>query len=155
MMKSRLFGATIPWTVRGPSTAVAALGLMIGAIAGCSESIERPKTLPVRGKVTYKGQPVPKGTVTFQPDQGQPAVGELQDDGSYRLTTFAPGDGALPGHHRVFIIANTADPTKMPGSSPGWTPPKDLVPKKYNTAETSGLEATVSADKSDISFDLQ
>jgi hypothetical protein len=98
---------------------------------------------------------VPKGTVTFQRDQGQPATGEFKEDRTYQPSTFAQGDGALPGHHRVFIVANTADPTKMPGSSPGWTPPKDLVPKKYNAAGTSGLEATVSADKSDIDFDLQ
>jgi hypothetical protein len=155
MLTHNLFGMKIPLKFPGRCTVAAAVGLLIGAISGCAESsIERPKTFPVGGKVTYKGQPVPKGTVTFQPDDGQAAVGEIQADGSYRLTTFAPGDGALPGHHRVFVIANTADPSKMPGSSPGWTPPKDLVPKKYNTAKTSGLEATVSQDKKDIDFNL-
>ncbi len=155
MLTHRLVGMKLSFQFRGTWLVAAAVGLLIGAISGCTESVERPKTFPVGGKVTYKGQPVPKGTVTFQPDEGHPAVGEIQSDGTYQLSTFAQGDGALPGHHKVFIIANTADPTKIPGSTPGWTPPKDLVPKKYNTAATSGLEATISQDQKTIDFDLK
>jgi hypothetical protein len=138
---------------RWGATTIAAL--LIGATSGCTETIDRPKTVPVQGKVTYKGEAVPKGSITFQPDQGQPSVADIQPDGTYRLSTFGQGDGAVPGHYRVFVIANTADPTKMPGSSPGWTPPKDLVPPKYNKAETSGLETTVNEDKKEYNFDLQ
>jgi hypothetical protein len=129
--------------------------LTMGLIVGCGESIEFPETFPVSGKVTYKGEPVPKGTITFQPDEGQAAVGEIQSDGTYKLSTFGEGDGALPGHHRVFVIANTADPTKIPGSSPGWKPPKDLVPKKYNKLETSGLQANVEKSPTEVNFDLK
>jgi hypothetical protein len=155
MLTHRFFSREIAFVFCRTWTVAATAGLFIGVISGCSESVERPKTFPIGGKVTYKGQPVPKGTVTFQPDQGSPAVGELQSDGSYKLSTFSPGDGALPGHHKVFIIANTADPTKIPGSTPGWTPPKDLVPKKFNSVDTSGLEATVTQDKKEIDFNLQ
>ncbi len=87
----------------------------------------------------------PRGRSRSSQTRASPAVGEIQSDGTYKLSTFAQADGALPGHHKVFIIANTADPTKIPGSTPGWTPPKDLVPKKYNNVDTSGLEATVTA----------
>ena len=124
-------------------------------ISGCTEPVDGPKTYPVQGKVTYKGEPVPKGTITFQPDQGQPSVADIQPDGTYRLSTFKEGDGAVAGHYRVFVIANTADPTKIPGSSPGWTPPKDLVPTKYNKPETSGLKATVSEEQKEYNFDLK
>lgn len=140
---------------RGLLLAPVMAALLIGPIAGCSESLDRPKTFPVAGKVTYKGQPVPKGTITFQPDQGQASVGEIQPDGAYRLSTFGEGDGAVPGHYRVYVISNTADPNLMPGSSPGWKPPKDLVPAKYGKAETSGLETTVSEDKKEYNFELQ
>ena len=44
---------------------------------------------------------------------------------------------------------------RMPGSSPGYKPPKDLVPKKYSQFETSGLEATVAKDKTSYDFDLK
>jgi hypothetical protein len=140
--------------LRSVLSAAAMAALLVGPFSGCAEPFEHPRTFPVSGKVTHKGQPVPKGTITFQPDQGQAAVGEIQPDGTYRLSTFSPGDGAVPGHYKIFVIANTADPTKIPGSTPGWTPPKDLIPPKYNKVETSGLEATVTENKKDYNFDL-
>lgn len=135
--------------------AIVTVALVVVTMAGCSESIDRPRTFPVSGKVTYKGQPVTKGTITFQPDEGQASVADIQTDGTYRLSTFGEGDGAVAGHYRIYVISNTADPSLMPGSSPGWKPPKDLVPTKYGKPETSGLETTVSEDKKDYNFDLQ
>jgi hypothetical protein len=135
--------------------ALALSALLATPLWGCgSNTDKRPETVPVQGKVTYKGQPVPKGTITFHSDSGEAATGEIQTDGSYRLSTFADKDGAIPGHHKVMIIANDADPTLMPGSSPGYKPPKDLVPPKYGKLETSGLEATVSKEKTAYDFDL-
>jgi hypothetical protein len=126
-----------------------------GLVLGCGDGEDaHPATVPVQGKVTYKGEPVPKGTITFQPDGGRPAVGEIQPDGTYQLSTFGDKDGAIPGPHKVMIIANTGDPTKMP-SSPGYVVPKDLVPKKYADLKTSGLEITVSKDKTAYNFDLE
>lgn len=124
-------------------------------LGGCGPREDHPETVPVQGKVTYAGKPVPRGTITFQPDAGQAAVGEIQPDGSYRLGTFAQDDGAVPGHHKVTIIANTGDPTMIPGSSPGYVPPKDLVPKKYGQPDTSGLVADVSKEKTTYDFDLK
>ncbi|WP_435008364.1 hypothetical protein P12x_005592 [Tundrisphaera lichenicola] len=139
----------------GTMPALALVATLALSGAGCGAKSEFPDTLPVSGKVTYKGQPVTKGTVTFQPDQGQPATGAIQADGTYQLSTFAEKDGALPGHHKVMIIATDGDPNMMPGSSPGYKPPKDLVPKKYNSLTTSGLEAEVTADKPVQDFDLK
>ncbi len=134
---------------------IVTVALVLGTLAGCTESIDRPKTFPVSGKVTYKGQPVTRGTITFQSDQGHASVAEIQSDGTYRLSTFGEADGAVAGHYRVYVISNTADPNLMPGSSPGWKPPKDLVPTKYAKTETSGLETTVSEDKKEYDFHLE
>lgn len=136
-----------------PALAMAAL--LIVSTPGCGAKPEHPETVPVQGKVTYKGQPVIKGTITFQSDGGQAATGEIQPDGTYRLSTFAEKDGAVPGHHKVMIIANDGDPTLMPGSSPGYKTPKDLVPKKYNQFDTSELEVDVSKEKPTYDFDLK
>ena len=138
-----------------PSRALALVTLLTPLSWGCGSQSERPATVSVQGKVSYKGQPVTKGTVTFQSDGGQTATGEIQPDGTYKLSTFAKDDGALPGRHKVMIIANDSDPTLMPGSSPGYKPPKDLVPKKYALLETSGLEADVAKDKSSYDFELK
>jgi hypothetical protein len=135
--------------------ALALSAILSGLTGGCGPAESHPETVPVQGKVTYKGQPVPRGTVTFQPDAGPPATGEIQADGSYRLGTFGAGDGAILGHHRVMIIANTADPTKIPGSSPGYVAPRDLVPKTYGQIDTSGLAVDVAKDKTTYDFDLK
>jgi hypothetical protein len=136
-------------------TAGTALAFALALSPGCSDAPEHPPTLPVSGKVSYKGQPVTKGTVTFVSDDGQTAVGEIQPDGTYSLSTFGQNDGTVLGHHRVSVVASDADPTLMPGSSKGYKPPKDLVPKKYGDAVSSGLEATVSREKSSFDFDLK
>jgi hypothetical protein len=127
---------------------------LVGLSGGCATDDPHPATVPVEGKVTYQGQPVPKGTITFQPDGGRPGVGEIQPDGTYRLSTFGDKDGAVPGTHKVMILANTGDPTKMP-STPGYVTPKDLIPKKYADIKTSGLEVPVSQDKKSYDFDLK
>jgi hypothetical protein len=82
------------------------------------------------------------------------ATGEIQEDGSYSLTTARPGDGAVAGHHRVSIMASEGDPTLMP-SSPGYVRPKNLVPVKYNQPDQSGLEANVTEEGKEINFDLK
>ena len=52
-------------------------------------------TVPVKGKVTYKGEPLSQGEVVFEPDGGREAYGWVQLDGTFELTTFKQGDGAL------------------------------------------------------------
>jgi hypothetical protein len=70
----------------------------------------------VRGKITYKGQPVTYGMVTFAPDeskgtQGPLALGTIATDGTYIMSTEQSGDGAIVGSHKVGIIG--LDPTPI------------------------------------------
>jgi hypothetical protein len=56
--------------------------------------------------VTLEGTPVAGATVLFMPDsqdEGRPASGFTSSDGTFRLMTHKPGDGALPGKYRVLI----------------------------------------------------
>ena len=67
----------------------------------------------VTGKVTYKGEPVPQGTVNFvptkpPPPEGRAATGEIKD-GYYSLSTTGNDDGALPGDYNVAIVAMDID----------------------------------------------
>jgi hypothetical protein len=140
---------------RGSKTGPTPCTLLILLALGCGSGSEFPETTPVSGKISFKGEPVTKGTITFQPDQGQAATGMIQPDGTYTLSTFAEKDGAIPGHHKVMIIANDGDSTMIPGSSPGYKKPKDLIPKKFAALNTSGLEAQVSKDKPTVDFNLQ
>src|SRR5262245_40133458 len=69
--------------------------------AGCNSG----KPVKVEGLVTLEGKPVEGATVTFNPqsDQGHIAAGRTGSDGTFRLTTFTSGDGALAGDYQVTI----------------------------------------------------
>jgi len=80
------------------------------ATAGCGSG--NPTTYPVRGQVTYpNGMPVTVGMVEFEPmpregvslTERLNARGLIHPDGTYFLTTFKDGDGAVPGRHRVIV----------------------------------------------------
>jgi hypothetical protein len=75
-------------------------------------------TTPVRGVITLEGTPVAGATVLFMPDGqggGRPASGFTSSDGTFRLTTYKPDDGALPGKYRVLIQKTEA--AKDPGAA--------------------------------------
>ena len=66
---------------------------------------------PVHGTVTVDGKPLFQGKVRFAPvahtadaNPGKPAFGTIQSDGTYRLTTIEPNDGAVIGEHWVMIV---------------------------------------------------
>jgi len=129
------------------------------ACVGCGPS--RPETAMVSGRVTYQGKSVVEGTIVFQPEQGRPAMGSLAADGSYTLTTFDPGDGALLGRHRVMIEARRITVPALPGGAADesvgtYGPPKVewLVPEKYSRLETTPLTAEVKEGENTIDFDL-
>lgn len=75
-----------------------------GLVLGCGGN---HATAPVSGKVTAEGTAVTGGTITFVPigdgktPPGKPASGAIQSDGSFKLTTYEPNDGAVVGKHQV------------------------------------------------------
>ncbi|QDV34659.1 hypothetical protein [Tautonia plasticadhaerens] len=69
----------------------------------------------VKGTVTYRGEPVRYGFITFQPDDtrgtvGPPAMSTISGSGAYALTTQDPDDGTVVGSHRVAIIPLDPNP---------------------------------------------
>lgn len=101
------------------------LAALLG-VAGCGE--EKPKLVPVTGKVTFKGKPLTAGSVYFHPDAGNSYTKDvpsslLQLDGAFAMKTFPFGEGISPGKYRVTLapeLANRigkpvyANPTKTP-----------------------------------------
>lgn len=84
------------------------------ALAGCGDS--GPKRYQVSGKVTYKGKPVPKGFITFEPDSSKgnegPGGGAEIVDGEYSTES---GKGVLGGPYRVKIVGYDGVPTRQSG----------------------------------------
>ena len=95
-------------------------------LVGCAGSHEL-ETATVRGLVTIDGSPLKSGMVYFNPMSGRGARGEIRSDGSFELTTYQDGDGAIVGEHKVFVIAIDEAATAIEATGPV----KSLVPPKY------------------------
>lgn len=126
--------------------------LAAAAVAGCGGG--RLKTAVVHGKVTYKGKPIPQGTVTFIPTvNGPSATGEIQSDGSYTLTTYSKGDGAIIGSHKVMVVSMQDMAGRLPEERTPLPPP--LVPDKYTNPATTPLTVEVKDQENTIDLTLE
>ena len=132
---------------------MAAIGFL-GLLPGCGGSSSNlPPLAPVSGKVTLDGNPLPRGTVTFIPDEskgtkGPTAVGQIGPDGRFTLQT-AQQPGAVLGHHKVRVRARQEAKTPQEeGKEPS------LIPLKYENENTSGLTFEVKAGRNEFNIEL-
>ncbi len=127
---------------------VAVLGVAVLALSGCGRS--GPDLVRVRGKVTWEGQPVGIGDITFVPISGsQPAIGRFSPDGTFELRSHAGRTGIEPGEYRVAI--RSYEGSFIEGNV------RYLVPEQFFHTETSNLTATIPAGASgwlEKNFDL-
>ena len=126
------------------SLAVMMVLLSIATLSGCGEasSTYTGQLIPVKGKVSYRGQPLINGTVYFEPDgAGREVQGDIQPDGTYVMSTYKAGDGIIPGLYRVGITG------KPKGGRP--------IPPKYRNGSSSKIEADVSSEKTEFNFELK
>lgn len=124
-------------------------------LSGCAEQAETKPTAPVKGTVTYQGKPLETGEVVFFPDSGERiASGKIQPDGTFQLTTYEEGDGAIPGNHKVTIVAER-DMEGISAEDPEASMEPSLIPTKYNLQKTSGLTAVVKEGENEIQLDLE
>ena len=131
------------------------LGLFLAAGCGGGPA-DAPKTAAVKGVVNYKGRPVPKMDVVFNPDgPGMVATGVTDDEGKFSLTSSQPNDGAKPGSYTVSLSPVQEGEIPMPGF-PGSEKKAELpIPKKYTNPKTSGLKYTVDSDPAKNDFKIE
>lgn len=141
---------------------LAGLALLSLALGGCSHDPNMPKLGRVYGKVTYNGKPVGSGHVVFTPaagkggDTGQTASGDIESNGSYELTTFKSGDGAILGEHVVSVEVREGDmPQPKADSTIQYVLPKSVIPTKYSSPDTSPLRYTVKEGSNSFDIDLK
>jgi hypothetical protein len=158
------------------------LALLIGPallmVLGCSDD-GMGKRYPVSGTVEYNGKPVAKGSISFTPKAeaaGRGASGPIEDGKFSALTTLNPGDGVMEGEYLVSVTASEIDAGKMSKEADELAakkgmgkmtmiPPemlakankeaKSSIPKKYEKAATSGLNAKVNASSTSFKFELK
>jgi|EndMetStandDraft_3_1072993.scaffolds.fasta_scaffold131365_1 hypothetical protein len=134
------------------ATFLAVLACLI-SIASCSKG---PPIYQVKGTVKYQGKPLTTGIVAFHhTDQKSPLVkGEIGPDGTFRLATKRPNDGAAPGEYRVTVTSMTPG-HGVEGIDKDYRPPQPLIPLKYMRLDESPLKATVEPrDDNDIQIAL-
>jgi hypothetical protein len=134
------------------TTQLAGWLLIIVAISGCHHG---PQMVPVTGKVTLGGKPLAFGVITFQPPSGQPAQGNIQSDGTFSLSTYKQGDGAVVGKHKIRIAcfeSQRPGTVKGPGEQ---SLGKSLIPERYTLFDQSGFTADVSESRTEpFTFDM-
>jgi hypothetical protein len=141
--------------------AVLVAAAMLANFAGCGAG-GPPTTTPVSGVVTFDGQPLTGGTITFisMAESGKgvvsrPAVGVLGAEGKYTLSTFAPGDGAIPGDYQVVVVSDEGVPSPEEFAEKN-AKVKSAIPAGYNSPTTSGLRAKVEGSSPLVlNFDLK
>jgi hypothetical protein len=90
--------------MRALAVMAALISLLCQGCGSSSGALPASPPVPVKGKITYRGIPLPKGEITLTPtDGGQPARGTIQPDGAFVLKTFQDDDGALIGVHAVAV----------------------------------------------------
>jgi len=114
----------------------------------------------VRGKITYKGDPVRVGSIMFVPDAGgKSAVANISKEGEYVLGSYEETDGAILGKHRVMIIALTTPggsglPEDFIKSKGGAEAQVSVIPERFSDDKTSKLIAEVKDGENTIDFVL-
>ena len=121
--------------------------LLAAVVLGCGGG-SGMNLAPVTGTVTYRGQPLAQGTVTFFPTTGRPATGKIENGKIVQVTSLAPNDGATVGPNQV-TIESTEKTADM------YTPAKSLIPARYGVISESGLKADIQpGKKNEFSFTL-
>jgi len=147
----------------GRRVGVTMLLVISGALLlpGCGGEPARPKPVPVKGSVTFRGKPLANARVTFfAKGAPMPAVGDTNDAGEFELSTYGKGDGAIVGENKVTVVSLSSgsggmmpDPTKVAsgeGALPGKAEIKGsdggggvTIPKLYGDSSNTPLTWTV------------
>ncbi|QDU89284.1 hypothetical protein Pla175_26730 [Pirellulimonas nuda] len=125
--------------------------LLLLLTGGCGAPQTGPNTHPVTGSVIYQGKPAAAVTLTFSP-KGEGFTTQAVTDRAGRFTVATYYDmgkkskpGMVAGAYLVTAIKlDTASITSTMSA------PKDLLPRKYGTTETSGLTAEVILGKENV-----
>jgi hypothetical protein len=143
-------------------------------MASCGADDGLGKRYPVSGTVTYNGNPLEKGEISFVSEDLKSNLGASGQitNGSYTLSTGGNDDGAQVGKYKVtvtakedFVAKAKADfqrETKQQESN--YIPPqyiakagaaaKSLVPTGYGDVRTTTLTAEVKAESNKLDFKL-
>jgi hypothetical protein len=149
-----------------------ALAISTAVSLACAPTGDHPPVYPVKGKVTYKGQPITGGSVLYELEgggeaKGSPAepgagplrvTGRIQADGTFQLRAFPDVEGMPEGRYKIGITSRLGRSevgifdaaSKIKKGDP------DVLHGRYADPKTSGLKAEVVKDRpNEPTFDLK
>lgn len=119
-------------------------------LCGCGSGV-----YPVEGQVVWKdGTPAKElvnGYVVFDlPEKQTSARGSIQADGTFKLTTNSPNDGAFPGNYTVLVVEVGRKSLGGPDGSSMIAP--GAMDVKFSDPNTSTLKVTIKPEPNKISL---
>jgi hypothetical protein len=147
------------------------LALVLGLVAGCGTNSATPAR--VSGTVTYNGQPVKAGNISFHTDKGSYSS-SLSATGTYEIVDLPMGSAAVtietesqnPDKKAQAYgggMGPKMDPGKMAGGAPAGAGGKSKeemaalyvkIPAKYADPKTTTLNVTLERGRQVKNFDL-
>jgi hypothetical protein len=152
----------------------AALGTLLGIafaviISGCGGS-ENAEVFPAQGLVTFNGKPMSGGgaisLIPVTSQHGKNAGGIINSDGTFVLTTYVEGDGAMAGSFRVIINQTTSQEPDYGGDSDAagaatakevkTVTSSDVIPTIYSDPVSSPIEIRIEAkEMNELTINLE
>jgi hypothetical protein len=132
------------------TSSVCVLGLC-AVLAGCGSSkYSGEQRYPLTGEVTFDGQPVDLGSITFIPAEGKgrPSGGVIEN-GKYEVPEEK---GANAGKHRVEIhwLKRTGRQLRDPESGEKYDERKEALPDKVHTNSELTVEVPLPENRHDF-----
>lgn len=124
-----------------------ALCILLPLLAGCGRGWAN-----VSGKVSYKGQPLSKGSIIFYDEANQAVTSPIAADGSYAVSKVAAGKVKIAiqlpipmfmGNDKQGAAKAAAERKKLPN-----------LPPRYADQEKSGLDRDVKRGDQTLNLDL-
>lgn len=118
-----------------------------------------PSSPSATGKVTYEGQPIRSGNITFSPTSGGPIVGAEIVDGTYSVTGLTTGKSVVnviavkdvPFARSSEEMAKMAEEQKLKGNDNGLIDPADIIP---DNAVGNNAEVEIKPGAQELDFSL-
>ena len=124
------------------------LAVILTCASGCGDN----NLSTVQGEVTLDGKPVAGAMIVFQSETGGPPANAITDAaGRFRMSTFANGDGMVPGTYKVTVakfgdapaVTITADPSD-----------RLAYLKQYDQAQKASRKAAPTKLLPDVYYDM-
>ena len=122
----------------------AMLALLVAlSVVGCSDP-NMPDMGQVSGKVTMDGQPISKGRIVFQPQNGPSCMAETDEAGNYEIMFDKNTPGAVLGPNVVSISTH-----RFARENGELVEHKETVPPQFNVESTLKFDVQPGAQTKD------